>query len=256
MNKHTSFTIDPERQMITLEGGEKIDLYSKAGFEYLSYWWSRVAWHEKHTYTFSWLGRPLIQLPEDMFRLQEVIYSLKPDYIVETGIAHGGSLVFHASLCKAIGKGNVIGVDIEIRPHNRKALENHELYELITLVEGDSVSSSIFQKVQKLTKNAKTVLVILDSNHTHAHVLKELELYSELVTPNSYIVATDGILRDLKDTPRGKEYVEEGTPAEAIQDFLKNHSSFEIETPSWPFNESELTENITHWPKSWLKRIS
>ena len=131
--------IDTEKQTLAVENGEtkrQIDLYSRDAFEILSLEWVRVGWNQKYQYTFSWFGRPIIQLPEDMMRIQEVIYQLKPDVIIETGIAHGGSLIFYASLCKAIGKGRIIGVDIEIRPHNRKAIGEHELSPYISMVEG------------------------------------------------------------------------------------------------------------------------
>src|SRR3954468_7792383 len=133
-------TIDTDAATLTVEKGpepaQTLPLYSTQAFELLSEQWLKVGWNEKYVYTFSWLGRPLIQLPEDVIRIQEVVYRVKPDVIIETGVAHGGSLVLYASLCKAMGRGRVVGVDIEIRPHNRKAIESHELSELITLVEG------------------------------------------------------------------------------------------------------------------------
>jgi cephalosporin hydroxylase len=120
--------IDSQKQVLYL--------YTKEAFELISLQWVKVGWNQKYSYTFSWLGRPIIQLPEDMIRIQEVIYQVKPDVIIETGVAHGGSLIYYASLFKAMGKGRVVGVDIEIRPHNRKAIEEHELSSFITLVEG------------------------------------------------------------------------------------------------------------------------
>ena len=119
----------------------------------------------------------MIQLPEDMLRIQEVIYDVNPDVIVETGVAHGGSLIFYASLFTAIGKGRVIGIDIEIRPHNRTALEEHRLRPLISLVEGSSIDEDIVQSVKNQIGSAETVLVLLDSNHLKDHVLAELEAY-------------------------------------------------------------------------------
>ena len=143
--------------------------------------WLRAGWDTKYVYGFSWLGRPVIQLPEDILRIQEVIYDIKPDVIVETGVAHGGSLIFYASLCTAIGKGRVIGIDIEIRPHNRAAIEEHVLSPLISLVEGSSIDAEIVQSVKDEIGSAETVLV-LDSNHSKDHVLAELEAYSSMVT--------------------------------------------------------------------------
>jgi len=200
------------------------------------------------------MGRPIIQLPEDMIRTQEVIYRTKPDVIVEAGVAHGGSLIYYASLCKAMGAGRVVGVDIEIRPHNRRAIEAHELFPYITLIEGSSTDPVIVDEVRRQVKPGETVLVILDSNHTKQHVLGELEAYHGLVTPNSYIVATDGIMRDVADVPRGQPEWARDNPAAAAADFVERHPEFVIEQPAWPFNESELTRNITHWPAAWLRR--
>ncbi len=140
------------------------------------------------------MGRPIIQLPEDMVRVQEVIYRLKPDLIVETGVAHGGSLIFYASLFEAMGHGRVVGIDIEIRPHNRAAIEAHQMFKRIELIEGGSTAPEIVSQVRDGIKPDETVLVLLDSNHTRDHVLEELRLYAPMVTPGSYIVATDGIM--------------------------------------------------------------
>lgn len=247
-------TIDTDANTLQLDS-ERLPLYSKRGFEVLSKLWTKVSWNEKYPYTFSWLGRPMIQLPEDMLRLQEVIYAVKPDVIVETGVAHGGSLIFHASLCTAIGKGRVIGVDIEIRPHNRTAIEAHELAHLITLVEGDSASPEVLAQVRESIRPGETVLVILDSNHTKAHVRRELDAYHALVTTGSYIVATDGVMQDLHEVPRGtREWVTDN-PAAAAREFAASHPEFELAQPAWPFNESQLTDNITYWPDAWLRRV-
>jgi cephalosporin hydroxylase len=251
-------TVDTDNKKLLYEEGgaaQEIPLYSKKAFEILSRLWVKVGWNQKYEYTFSWFGRPIIQLPEDMVRMQEVIYRLKPDVIVETGIAHGGSLIYSASLCKAMGKGRVIGVDIEIRPHNRKAIEEHELFPLITLIEGSSVEPSIVQSVKDLIKPGESVLVILDSNHTKSHVFNELNAYYSLVTPGSYIVATDGIMQDLYDTPRGKPEWDKDNPSESALEFVKTHPEFEIEQPAWVFSESDLEKNITHWPGAWLRRL-
>lgn len=251
-------TIDTERKQITIEQNgatRTLDLYSREAFEQISHQWLKVGWNQKYPYTFSWMGRPIIQLPEDMVRTQEVVYRVKPDVIIETGVAHGGSLIFYASLFKAMGKGCVIGVDIEIRQHNRKAIEAHELASFITLIEGSSIEKSVVSKVKSLVKPGETVLVILDSNHTRQHVLMELEAYHDLVSPGSYIVATDGSMKDLYDVPRGKPEWKQDNPTMAAIEFAKKHPEFVIEQPPWLFNESELKENITHWPSAWLKRL-
>lgn len=250
--------IDTDKQILTEikdEGTREIKLYTNEAFEILSKIWIKVGWNQKHVYTFTWLGRPIIQLPEDIMRAQEVIYRLKPDVIIETGIAHGGSLILWASLCKSMGKGRVIGVDIEIRPHNRQAIESHELFSWITLIEGSSTDTNIVQKVKSMIKPNDVVLVLLDSNHRKQHVLNELEAYHEIVTPGSYIVSTDGIMQDLNDVPRGKPDWDKDNPAEAALEFVSHHPEFIIEQPPWLFNESELSQNITHWPGAWLRKI-
>ena len=252
-------TLDTVAQTLTVdEDGavQSLPLYSKQAFEALSRQWVRVGWNQKYQYTFSWMGRPVIQLPEDMLRMQEVIYRLQPDVIIETGVAHGGSLVFYASLCKAMDKGRVVGVDIEIRPHNRQAIEAHALAGLITLIEGASTAPDVVQQVRSLIKPGETALIILDSNHTYDHVAAELEAYADMVTPGSYIVATDGIMLDLADVPRGHAEWTTDNPSHAAREFATRHPEFVIDQPSWPFCESELTENITHWPHAWLKRLA
>ncbi len=250
-------TIDTTEKILIHESdGEKrvINLYSKEAFELISHQWLKVGWNQKYPYTFTWLGRPIIQLPEDMVRMQEVIYRVRPDVIIETGVAHGGSLIFYASLCKVMEHGRVIGIDIEIRTHNRKTIEAHEMFHLITLVEGSSTAPDVVRHVRSLVKAGETVLVILDSNHTRQHVLDELTAYHELVTQNSYIVATDGFMKDLHDVPRGKSEWACDHPFAAAAEFAERHPEFVLEQPPWLFNESELGNNITHWPGAWLRR--
>lgn len=252
-------TLDTQAKTLTLDDGQGIqtlDLYSREAFEAISRQWVRVGWNQKYQYTFSWMGRPVIQLPEDMLRMQEAIFSIQPDVIIETGVAHGGSLIFYSSLCKAMGKGRVVGIDIEIRPHNRVAIEAHPLSDRVTLVEGSSTAPEIVRQVKALVNRGETVLVILDSNHTYAHVYDELEAYADLVTPGSYIVATDGIMFDLADVPRGTPGWTTDNPTFAARDYCAKHPEFAIGQPAWPFNESELTQNITHWPGAWLKRMA
>jgi len=250
-------TIDTDARTLVVhepQGERSIGLYSDEAFDLISEQWLRVGWNQKYQYTFSWFGRPVIQLPEDMVRTQEVIWRVQPDVIIETGVAHGGSLVFYASLCKAIGRGRIVGVDIEIRPHNRAAIEAHPLAGMITLIEGSSTDSAVVDRVRACVQPGETVLVLLDSNHTHAHVAAELEAYAGLVTPGSYIVATDGIMRDLADVPRGAPSWDHDHPARAAAEFAERHPEFVLETPPWPFNESTLSRNLTHWPDAWLRR--
>ncbi|MGD9649803.1 MAG: CmcI family methyltransferase, partial [Dongiaceae bacterium] len=159
--------IDLKKGVVTTDqNGKKVEhtLASPEGFHLVSKAWMRAAWDAKYMYGFTWLGRPVIQMPEDMIRIQEVIFTHKPDVVIETGIAHGGSLIFYASLFKAMGRGRVIGVDIEIRPHNRKAMEDHPLTkEFITMIEGSSTDPKIVDQVRKLIKPGEKVMVILDS---------------------------------------------------------------------------------------------
>ncbi|WP_445241053.1 cephalosporin hydroxylase family protein [Microcoleus vaginatus] len=155
------------------------------------------------------MGRPIIQFPQDIMAMQEIIWQVKPDLIVETGIAHGGSLIFYASMLELIGEGQVLGIDVDIRQHNRVEIEQHPMFKRITMIEGSSIDEEIAKQVYDLAKGKSRILLVLDSNHTHDHVLKELELYSPLVTKNSYLVVFDTVVEDMPedffpDRPLGK----------------------------------------------------
>lgn len=250
-------TIDTDAKTLSVvaEGKQReLALYSNEAFELISDQWLKVGWNQRYSYTFSWMGRPIIQIPDDILRVQEVIYQVKPDVIIETGVAHGGSLIFYASLFKAMGRGRVVGVDIEIRPHNRKAIEAHELSPLITLVEGDAVSAETIARVRSLVKPGEKVLVLLDSCHTKAHVAAELEAYHGFVSSGSYIVATDGCMQYLHDVPLGKPEWRNDHPTVAAEEFAARHPEFILGQPAWPFNESTLQKNVTHWPGAYLRR--
>lgn len=248
--------IDEKSKIIrNTETNTEVALGSPEGFKIISDIWLKSGWETKYVYSFAWLGRPVIQLPEDMLRIQEVIFNVKPDVIIETGIAHGGSLIFYASLCKAMGKGRIVGIDIEIRPHNRKAIEEHFLYkDYIQMIEGSSVDSSILEQVKSKINPGETVLVILDSNHTKDHVLKELEAYSPMVTKGSYIVATDGIMELVCGLDRTAPNWKEDNPKAAAIEFVSRHPEYEIEVPAFPFNESTVNFQITYWPSAYIKR--
>jgi len=239
----------------TASGASKLPLYSDEGFEMLSDLWVKVGWNQKHPYTFTWWGRPIIQNPEDVLRMQEIVFQLRPDVIIETGVAHGGSLVFFATLFEAMGRGRVIGVDIEIRQHNLEALNNHPMKKRIDLVQGSSIDPTTVDRVRQLVPHGSTVMVVLDSNHTKDHVAKELDLYHSFVTKGSYIVATDGVMSLVSDVPRGTPTWRDDNPTEAARDFAANHPEFVWEQPAWLFNESTLNKNVTHWPGAWLKRL-
>ena len=238
----------------TAAGETRYPIGTAEAFSVISKAWLRSGWDNKYVYSFSWMGRPVIQLPEDMLRIQEVIYQIKPDVLIETGVAHGGSLIFYASLFKAIGKGRVVGVDIEIRPHNRAAIEAHELSEYLTLIEGSSTASNIVEQVKAQVKPGETVMVVLDSCHSKEHVLGELEAYAPLVTKGSYIVATDGIMHWLGNAPRTREDWAWNNPKNAADEFVALHPEFDNTPPAFSFNEGNITEMVTYWPGAWLKR--
>lgn len=252
------YQIDVENKVIiNTQTEELIAFGSKEGFKVISDLWLMSGWESKYVYSFSWMGRPVIQLPDDMMRIQEVIYAIQPDVIIETGIAHGGSLIYYASLCKIMEKGRVIGIDIEIRPHNRKAIEEHFLYkDYITMIEGSSVDEKIVHQVKNLIKPGEKVLVILDSNHTKEHVLKELEAYSPLVSVGSYIVATDGIMKLVTGLQRTTPDFEWDNPQNAALEFVEKNKNFKIRSPRFPFNESIVDEPVTYWPNGYIRRIS
>ena len=252
-------SIDFEAQVVIVEEGEDrrvVPLASPEAFAAASRAWLRCGWDVKHAYTFSWLGRPIIQLPEDMVRAQEAIYNVKPDLIIETGIAHGGSLIFYASLCKAMGCGRVVGIDVDIRPHNRTAIESHELFEYITLYEGSSTDPAVIEKIAAEANQAGTVMVFLDSNHTKAHVLAELAAYAPLVSVGSYIVAADGIMEQLVGAPRSSPDWGTDNPRQAAIEFTAENPNFMISQPDFTFNEGQVSGPVTYWPDGWIRRVS
>ena len=197
----------------------------------LSRLWMRLTAQSKYSYNFRWLGRPIIQFPQDMVAIQELIWDIKPQVIVETGIAHGGSLIFHASILELLGgEREVIGVDIDIRPHNRAEIEAHPLAKRITMFQGSSIDPGIVDQVKRRINGRGPVLVILDSNHTHDHVLAELQAYSPLVGRGSHLVVFDTLIDDMPaeffpDRPWGPE----DNPKTAVKAFLKTTDRFEID---------------------------
>lgn len=222
-------------------------LFGLDSFRIISYLWVKAGWASKFSFNFNWMGRPVIQLPEDLLMIQEVIYRVRPDVIIETGVAHGGSAVFYASLFEIFSHGRVISIDIEIRSHNRKALEEHPLKKRITLIEGSSTAPETLEAVRALVAPNEKVMVILDSNHTKEHVLRELELYGRLVGPGGYIIAADGNMDDLSDVPGGKPGWVTDNPKVAVHEFLAAHPEFEI--------DPEPTRlGITYWPDGYLRR--
>lgn len=205
----------------------------------------------RYTYNFQWLGRPIIQYPQDIVALQEVIWDVKPELVIETGIAHGGSLILSASLLQLIGgQGRVLGLDIDIRPHNRQAIETHPLAHRIDMLEGSSVDDTIANQVRDAARGKSPVMVILDSNHTHEHVLRELQLYAPLVTRGSYLIVLDTVIEQMPaeafpDRPWGRG----NNPFTAVQEFLKTTDRFELNA------EIENKLLLTVGPGGWLKCV-
>ena len=203
-----------------------------------------------YSYNFSWMGRPIIQYPQDMIAMQEILWELKPDLIIETGIAHGGSLVYYASILELIGKGEVLGIDIDIREHNRNEIEKHPMYKRIKMIQGSAIDESIVEQVEAHTKNKSTILVCLDSNHTHEHVLRELELYSPFVTVGSYLVVFDTIVEDLpNDMYPDRPWSVGNNPKTAVYEFLKSNNDFEINRDI----DNKLLVSVA--PEGYLKRV-
>jgi cephalosporin hydroxylase len=249
--------VDVDRGLVTAdtsEGRVELALNSPDAFDVISDVWLRCGWDTKYVYSFAWLGRPIIQLPDDMIRIQEVVFAVKPDLIIETGVAHGGSLVFYATLCKAMERGRVVGIDIEIRPHNRTAIESHFLKPFITLIEGSSVAPETIKQVKNLVKPGETTLICLDSCHTKDHVLAELNAYAPLVTPGSYIVAMDAIMQKVVGAPRTNSDWTWNNPRTAALEFLQSHPEFELIEPPRPFNEGVTQSRVTYWPDAFLRR--
>jgi cephalosporin hydroxylase len=215
-----------------------------------NHWFIESCKH-KYSYNFTWLDRPIIQFPQDIIAIQEIIWQVKPDLIIETGIAHGGSLIFYASMLELLGgDGRVLGIDINIREHNRIEIEKHPMFKRITMIQGSSIDDSIAHQVYDFAKDKKKILVTLDSNHTHEHVLREMQLYSPLVTKDSYLIVFDTVIEDMAedfflDRPWGKG----NNPKTAVWEFLKTNNRFTIDKDI----ENKLL--ITVAPDGYLKCI-
>jgi cephalosporin hydroxylase len=219
--------------------------------------WMRTSLDTKYSYHFSWLGRPIIQYPQDIVALQEIIWATQPDLIVETGIAHGGSLIFFAAMlelnaaCGGNPQAEVIGIDIEIRSHNRTAIETHPLARRVSMLEGSSIAPDIIREVCARAADKRSVLICLDSNHTHDHVLAELDGYAPLTTIRNYCVVFDTIIDDLPAGAfPGRPWGPTNNPKTAVHTWLKTHPQFEIDTS---VHEKLM---ITAAPDGFLKRVS
>ncbi|MBT9584579.1 cephalosporin hydroxylase family protein [bacterium] len=211
----------------------------------------------KYSYNFSWLGRPIIQYPQDMLAMQELIWAIQPDLIIETGIAHGGSLIFYASLlelnavCGGPAEAGVLGIDIEIRSHNREAIEAHPMIRRITMLEGSSIDPEIVSQVARRVEGKQRVLVCLDSNHTHDHVLAELEAYGPFTSPGSYCIVFDTIIEDMPaDAYPDRPWGPGNSPKTAVWKYLEDHSEFVIDKDI----DHKLLISVA--PDGYLKRVN
>ena len=247
MSTQEKFKKEVENNIDTLG---KSEFMHKLGMDFLN-----KSSEYKYSYNFSWLGRPIIQYPQDMIAMQEIIWDVKPDLIIETGIAHGGSLIFYASLLEllsisGLGEGKVLGIDIDIREHNRQAIESHPMSKRIDMIQGSSISPEIIGQVRQYANGKERILIVLDSNHTHNHVLAELEAYASLTTVGSYCVVFDTVVEDMPadffpDRPWGPG----NNPTTAVREYLASHSDFEIDTSI----QHKLL--ITVAPDGYLRRI-
>lgn len=213
--------------------------------------WFDASSRYKYSYHFKWLGRPIIQFPQDIVAMQEIIWNIKPQLIVETGIAHGGSLIFYASMLELLGAdGMALGIDIDIRAHNKVEIEKHPMFKRIKMLEGSSFDKDVVSQVYEFAKGKAPILVVLDSMHTYAHVMEELKAYSPLVTKDSYLVVFDTVVEDMpddffQDRPWGKG----NNPKTAVFEFLKSNDRFIVD------KEIENKLLITVAPDGYLKCI-
>lgn len=242
MDKIRQFELEKKENIRKLGANKKL---KKLALEFMA-----VSGKSKYSYNFSWLGRPVIQIPQDIIAMQEIVWEVKPDLIIETGIAHGGSLIFYASMLELLGKGEVLGIDIDIRKHNRKEIKKHKMFKRIKMIEGSSVDEKVIKQVANIAKKHKKIMVCLDSLHTHNHVFKELNSYSKFVSPKSYLVVFDTIIEYL---PKGffsdRPWDKGNNPATAIKSFLKINKNF------IPDREIENKLLITTASGGFLKRI-
>ena len=248
MNEYDKFKRECGDEIAQIGGDDELAHATRA--------WMERANRAKYSYHFEWMGRPIIQYPQDILAVQEIIWSVKPDLIIETGIAHGGSLIFSASMLElnAISGGpadaHVVGIDIDIRTHNRAAVEAHPMMRRITMIEGSSIAPEVISQVKAKAAGKRSVLVLLDSNHTHDHVLAELEAYADLTTIGSYCVVFDTVIEDMPDGAFADRPWSKGDNAKtAVWDFLKCHPEFEID------KNIQHKLLITVAPDGYLKRV-
>jgi cephalosporin hydroxylase len=246
----SNFSLDPG-QIFQKERRERIESYkTDKELTDAAYAFVKTLVKKNYPYNFSWLGRPVIQIPQDLYAMQEILWDTKPDFIIETGIAHGGSLIFFASMLEIIGKGKVIGVDVDIRKHNRTEIEKHPLFHRIELIEGSSIEQTVVSKIFSIVSGASSVFLSLDSNHTHEHVLKELELYTPLLSTGNYCVVSDTGIEDLPaDMVLDRPWGPGNNPKTAVWEFLKKTDRFIID------KDIEAKILITAAPDGYLRCI-
>lgn len=257
MNKQDRSNPDP-LFIFQQERESKISEYSNdSSWNDLSSQWITRAFQQKYMYNFSILGRPIIQTPIEIIAMQELIWSIQPDLIIETGIAHGGSLILSAAMlelnaiCGGSQDAEVVGIDIDIRDHNREAIEAHPMFKRISMIEGSSIAPEIIEQVKEKAAGKQKILVCLDSNHTHDHVLAELEAYAPLVSVGSYCVVFDTVIEDLPDDMfSDRPWGVGNNPKTAVWEHLKTHPEFEIDKSI----QHKLL--ITVAPDGYLKRVS
>jgi cephalosporin hydroxylase len=243
MNPREEFDNDVRRQIDGLKQDEDVQALSRI--------WLREITPHKYAYNFSWMGRPIIQFPQDMIAMQEIVWRVRPEVIVETGIAHGGSLVYYASLLELLGQGEVIGIDVDIRAHNRAAILEHSMARRISMIEGSSIDARTVEAV-KAKVAGRRAIVVLDSNHTHDHVLAELRAYAPLTCVGGYCVVMDTLVEDMPahlsapDRPWGPG----NNPRTAVNAFLKETDCFEVDS------DIDAKLLITVAPSGYLRRVS
>lgn len=231
------------RKFVRIKNNKNEKQLERAGFNWIS-----ASAKERLSYEIDWMGVPIIQTPEDIILMQELIFNIQPDYIIETGIAHGGGLIFYASLFEILGQGKVIGVDVDIREHNRKVLEAHPLFKRIELIQGNSIDVNIVKDIKKRIPADSKVTVCLDSDHTKSHVLKELEIYKQFISLGSYMVVFDTITSKLVSRQAADKKYLNNSPMEAVNEFLKENKNFQIDKN---FNKLYISSS----PDGYLKRI-
>jgi len=243
MNPHEKFQREVTSNIESL--GKDKDLQA------LSRVWVREITPHKYAYNFTWMGRPIIQFPQDMMAMQEIIWNVRPDLIVETGIAHGGSIIYYASLLELLGHGEVIGIDVDIRAWNREAIEGHPMSKRLHMIEGSSIDPAIVARVRECAAG-KRAIVVLDSNHTHDHVLAELKAYAPIVCVSGYCVVMDTLIEDMPGSLLGKDraWGLGNNPKTAVQEFLNIHSEFEADKAI----DSKLLISVA--PGGYLKRVA